>query len=206
MFDLDLQVDLKLIENTQYKRIVGIDEVGRGSWAGPVAVGAYVIDSTTKMLNGINDSKKVKPAKRSELSKELSNDKHSIHLGDLDSINKIGIGKTITNLIGDIVDEYNSDETFFLIDGQFARNFGRNTLKIIRGDAIYYSVAAASILAKVYRDNLMRTLHFEYQNYGFNTNVGYPTFKHLAALKKLGITKLHRTSYKPILKIISKRI
>jgi len=199
---LNLDKDLYYIKQEAYSQVIGIDEVGRGSWAGPVAVGAYILDLNTPHIEGINDSKMLKVSKRETLSQSLSLHKHSLHLGDVKSINNLGIGKTITNLICEIIEKYNSADTFFIIDGQFAINFGKNTTKVIRGDSTYYSVAAASILAKVFRDQLMRILDMEYPNYGFETNVGYPTKEHMKALQDFGPTSIHRKSFKPIQQFI----
>ncbi len=195
---LQLDKDFLILKEKGYTKIVGIDEVGRGSWAGPVAVGAYCVDLNTQWINGINDSKQVSLKNREKLVDTLSAHIHSIHLGSVENINKYGIGKSITFLIQEIVEKYNNSDTFFLIDGQFSQDFGTNSLKVIKGDATYYSIAAASILAKVYRDNLMKELHKTYPHYGFLTNVGYPSKSHIQALKIHGPTPIHRTSFTPI--------
>lgn len=195
---LSLDKDFDVLKSRNVARVVGLDEVGRGSWAGPVAVGAYVLDLNTPFVEGVNDSKQVSLINRLNLAQVLSGHEHSIHLGDLESINNFGIGQTITNLIKDIVKKYNASDTFFLIDGQFAESFCENSMKVIKGDATYYSIAAASILAKVFRDNLMKDLHNTFPNYGFITNVGYPSKAHIEALKLHGPTEIHRKSFTPI--------
>jgi len=195
---LQLEKDLLILKEKGYGRVIGIDEVGRGSWAGPVAVGAYCLSLNTPWVEGVNDSKQVSLKNREKLVETLSTHIHSVHLGSVENINKYGIGKSITLLIKEIVEIYNSPDTFFLIDGQFSEDFGTNSLKVIKGDATYYSIAAASILAKVYRDNIMKLLHQTYPNYGFLTNVGYPSKAHIDALKIHGPTQIHRTSFAPI--------
>lgn len=202
---LDFTKDIELLNQFSADLIIGIDEVGRGAWAGPVCIGAFVLDvNSHNLVEGVNDSKQVKKAKREELSLLLGTNKHLILTGDLDSINKYGIGKTITDLIFEAVKELTdyinsiNKRAIFIVDGQFKASFGDNSVKRIKADSTFYSVAAASILAKVYRDNLMSSLHTSYNQYYFNKNKGYPTPEHLNALKLYGVSKLHRTSFRPI--------
>lgn len=204
---LDFSKDIELLNQFNADLVIGIDEVGRGAWAGPVCIGAYVLDiNKHNYLEGINDSKLVKKEKREELCPLLLKEKNLVLTGELDSINTLGIGKTISNLIlnaVNLLNEYarlNNKKAIFIIDGQFTNNFGENTIKRIKADSTYYSVAAASIIAKVYRDNLMNTFHSSYNLYGFDRNKGYPTQFHLSALNMHGVSPLHRTSFKPISK------
>ncbi len=196
--------ELKVLSEGKYSRIVGIDEVGRGCWAGPVAVGAYVFPSFPhphphpEFISGVNDSKLLKLKQREELHSQLSTHSYSVLYGELPEINELGIGKTLHLVISRLIDIYNNPETLFLIDGQFAHDFGANTLKVVDGDALYYTIAAASILAKVERDRLMAELDKHYLGYGFAQHKGYGTKLHQAALAKLGPSALHRKSYKPI--------
>lgn len=182
-----------------YKYIYGIDEAGRGSWAGPVAVGAYRFDLNTKVLEGIKDSKLLIPQKRKILFNQLYSSENSIiEFGEVELINKIGIGNTITTLIQKIINETFSDDTFYIIDGIFSKEFVINSKKIIKGDLLHYSISCASILAKVKRDELMTELALEFPEYGFDLHKGYGTKKHQEALKNYGISKIHRINYKPI--------
>lgn len=202
---LDFSKDIELLNKFNSDLIIGIDEVGRGAWAGPVCIGAFVLDlSNHNLISGINDSKLVKKEKREELCGLLQNNKYMVLTGELDSINQFGIGLTITNLITKAVQELNkyvaeqNKRALFIIDGQFKATFGDNSVKRIKADSTFYSVAAASILAKVYRDNLMTQLHSSYNQYAFNKNKGYPTPEHLNALNKFGVSQIHRRSFKPI--------
>jgi len=202
---LDFSRDLELLKQYNADLIIGIDEVGRGAWAGPVCIGAFVLDMNNhSLLKGINDSKQVKKANREILSELLASNKHLVLTGELESINNLGIGRTITNLIFRAVEELNAyvnsinRKAVFIIDGQFKASFGDNSTKKIKADSTFYSVAAASILAKVFRDNLMNELHSSYNQYAFYKNKGYPTPEHLNALKVYGVSKIHRTSFKPI--------
>ncbi len=146
--------------------------------------------------------------KRENKYKFLCNDKYFVKFGEVEEINSVGIGKTIERLISNIVEEVNDvyRRNHIVIDGQFRKNFGENTIKRIKADSTYYSVAAASILAKVERDRLMKNLHATFPNYGFNTNVGYPTQKHIKALELYGPTLIHRSSFSPIGKMLDKII
>jgi len=195
---LSPKFELELISSQEYTRVVGIDEVGRGCWAGPVAVGAYVFEVTSKKVKRVIDSKMLNKLQREEAHAKLSQHEYLVSYGELEDINSVGVGKTIEHLIQEIIQKFNNSKTFFLIDGQFAANFGKNSKKFIRGDSTFYSIAAASILAKVERDRLMEKLDLEYPEYGFARHKGYGTKAHREALARLGVCNLHRTSYIPI--------
>ena len=115
-----------------------------------------------------------------------------------DRINIVGIGKTVESLIHIIVEEYSAEDTYFLIDGHFPTLTQNNSLQVIKGDTLHYSISCASIIAKVYRDKLMYALDSTYPYYNFIKNVGYGTATHIDAIRKYGITPLHRLSFKPI--------
>src|SRR5690606_421319 len=142
---LNPKFELDMVSNGDFECIVGIDEVGRGSWAGPVAVGAYIYTIDCRQCRGINDSKLLTLEKRESAYKRLSRHRYLVKYGDIEEINKAGIGKTIERLVADLVSEINllHPKSFFVIDGQFAKSFGKNTMKTIQADSTYYSVAAA---------------------------------------------------------------
>lgn len=193
----EFEIDF-LHEDNKYTRIIGIDEVGRGCWAGPVAVGAFMYDLTSDFIVGVTDSKKLNPNKRNLLHTQLFEQKYEISYGDVDMIDKYGIGKTIEKLILRLVNKYNDGYTLFLIDGRFSQNFGNNSKTVIRGDSQFYSIAAASILAKVERDSLMTRMENKYTGYRFDMHKGYGTKLHMDALCRLGVSTIHRKSYKPV--------
>ncbi len=193
----------ELLSTGMYTRIIGIDEVGRGCWAGPVAVGAYIYEFDSKPVKKVTDSKQLTKDERSEVYSFLSTHKYSVLFGGLKEINSIGIGKTVEHLITEVIEKYDDSHTYFLIDGQFSKDFSENSLKKIRGDSTFYSVAAASILAKVERDRLMQRLDLEFPNYGFAKHKGYGTKEHRFAIHKFGICSLHRTSYVPIKNLLA---
>lgn len=158
---------------------------------------AFVYRLEDKKRRGVADSKLLNRTAREDLYSKLEKSKFHIFEGSVERINKVGIGKTIEEIIKEIVAWYSKD-TFFLIDGQFAVDFGERSLKIIKGDMLHYSIACASNIAKVYRDRVMHGLHSKYPEYMFINNVGYPTLEHRKALNKVGPTTIHRKSFKPI--------
>ncbi len=196
------EFETKLIKNNGFRRIIGIDEAGRGCWAGPVAVGIYIYDLETEYVEGVADSKKLKLQERNRIHQLLKDHNYEVVFGSIEQIDTIGVGKTIEFIIEQIVDKYAACDTYFIIDGQFSKNFGFNTVKEIKADDRYYSVAAASILAKVERDLLLNELEKEYPEYGFGTHKGYGTKKHREALSKFGVSQIHRRSYIPIKKLL----
>jgi len=181
-----------------FKNIIGIDEVGRGAFAGPVVVGAYIYTQNSKIIPGITDSKKVTKKNRELISGLIHSGDSIIKIGEVDLINKIGIGKTVESLIHTILEEYSSEDTYFLLDGHFPTLKQKNSLQVLKGDSLHYSISCASIVAKVYRDKLMHDFDSSYPHYNFVKNVGYGTATHIDAIKKYGITPLHRLSFKPI--------
>lgn len=181
-----------------FKNIIGIDEVGRGAFAGPVVVGAFFYTKGSQIIPGATDSKKVSKKNRESIAELISSDESIIKIGEVDLINKIGIGKTVESLIQTILEEYSSEDTYFLIDGHFPTLKQQNSLQVLKGDSLHYSISCASIVAKVYRDKLMHDFESTYPDYNFIKNVGYGTATHIDAIKKHGITPLHRLSFKPI--------
>ena len=139
-----------------YKYIIGIDEAGRGAWAGPVTVGGYMFSINSKIISGVKDSKLLSSKKRTELYQEIFKPVTSfLEFGDVDQINESGITNTITTLIKNIISKTYRDDIYYLIDGIFKESFTQNCTKIIKGDLLHYSISCASILAKVSRDKVM---------------------------------------------------
>lgn len=182
-----------------YKYIIGIDEAGRGAWAGPVAVGGYMFSINSNEVSGVKDSKLLSSKQRTDLYKEIFKPICSfVEFGEVDQINEFGISNTITTLIKNIISKNFREDTYYLIDGIFKEKFTPNSAKIIKGDLLHYSISCASIIAKVSRDRVMIDLSKQFPNYSFDLNKGYGTQKHQDALKIYGITKIHRINYKPI--------
>lgn len=201
------------IEKSIDKVVVGIDEAGRGPWAGPVVAGAVVFHSgknvCQKLLSSLDDSKKLSAKKREELYTILFEEKEK---GNLD----IGIGLASAQEIDDInilqatfmamdraAKALSSKPEHAIIDGNLIpKKFSCACQPVIKGDSKSLSISAASIVAKVYRDRLMKEIGHKHPEYGFDSNSGYGTKKHIEALKKYGITQFHRKSYKPIKEIL----
>lgn len=193
---LTAQKERVIFSSNKFERIVGIDEAGRGCLAGPVCIGAFVLDPNHSDLDFINDSKKLSFKLRSKLFNELSKYSHKVILVDNSEIDNLGIARVIENAISKIVAEFHDGKTLFLIDGVFKKDFGNFSKKIIKGDSIYYSIAAASILAKHTRDLFMINLSKSYPNFLFSEHKGYGTKKHIHEIQKFGYTDIHRKSFK----------
>jgi ribonuclease HII len=198
---MNAALELELL-NAGYDCVVGIDEAGRGAWAGPVSVGYYTYRLGCQHLEGVDDSKQVPAKRRALLFSELSNhDQCGCLLADNDIVDSKGIAVAIEDLIAEIIqitttfNQIPPQKAFILIDGRFKRKFGEHTRQVIGGDAAHYSIAAASILAKVSRDNLMYDLDLLYPDYKFRSHVGYGTRQHIAAIREFGLSKIHRKSY-----------
>lgn len=180
--------------------IFGMDEVGRGSFAGPLVASCVYFEKEHKWFKEINDSKLLTAKKRNELAKLiLENSLYFIEEIGVDVINKIGIGKAnkliFEHLITKIKNKFKDKNIYFLIDGNNLDFKFQNIEFIISGDSKHVSIAAASIIAKVHRDNLMTKLDTKYPGYYFLENKGYGTKMHRDALKKIGLSSIHRTSF-----------
>lgn len=204
----DFEEEKKLWKK-DFKYVIGVDEVGRGAFAGPVTVAAVVFESESVEINslGINDSKLLTPLKRQKLSKPIKDRciAYSIVTIGVSTINKIGIGKA-TNMafrksIDDVISKLKAKEekVYLLADGFHIKHIKQIGLKnqkaIIKGDRKSISIAAASIIAKVHRDNLMKKLSKKYPQYGFAKHKGYGTKFHQEAIKKHGLSRVHRKSF-----------
>lgn len=177
--------------------IAGIDEVGRGALAGPVVVGVVIIKDQC-CCGGIKDSKQLSKSKRKILSDMIWDSHHcSIGMASNAEIDSIGLNPAILLAINRALEMLMPVPTMLLMDGNYKFSFSIPSLDIIGGDRISISIAAASIIAKVYRDELMINLSQTYPNYLWNKNVGYGTADHLNAIKTHGLSKHHRASFIP---------
>jgi len=184
---------------TQGKNYVaGLDEVGRGCFAGPVVAAAVILPVNFKETDKINDSKKLSPKVRKELESIIKKYAISYAIAEISVsvINAVGIGNAVQMAFVNAVAKLQVKPDQILIDAFFIHALSKkNQTPIIHGDAISISIAAASILAKVYRDELMMDLHLKYDKYDFLTNKGYGTKKHRDAIYTYGLCELHRTSF-----------
>jgi len=190
-------------ENNFSLPIAGIDEVGRGPLAGPVIAAAVILDRKN-IPEGINDSKKIPKAKRILLAEKIKeNSIYAYGAASEIEIDEINILQASLLAMKRASDRLSVVPKTKLIDGNFKPDIKNNTISIIKGDSKSVSIAAASILAKVYRDEIMLKYSKRFPEYGFQTNSGYGTKEHLSALKNYGITPIHRKSFKPVHNILN---
>ena len=182
-----------------YTNVVGIDEVGRGPLAGPVVAAAVILPGKLK-LAGLNDSKVVPEVKRAELARQIRKGALAWSIGvagvgEIESLNILGATKLAMTRA---VEGLGVKPCYLLIDAVKLANLPIPQQGIVNGDALSASIAAASILAKVYRDGLMEDLHNHYPYYNFASNKGYLTTEHAQALKMYGPCPDHRVSFAQI--------
>ena len=183
--------------------IIGVDEVGRGPLAGPVISAAIVLNKE-KIPEGINDSKKLSKKKREVINEELiSQHKFAIGIASVEEIDKINILQASLLAMKRAVLNLNIKPQTILVDGNKLPDLEYNMYPIIKGDSKSISIAAASIIAKVYRDKLMQDLSIQYPGYYWEKNSGYGTKQHLLALDNLGVTPIHRKSFAPIYNMLN---
>jgi ribonuclease HII len=182
-----------------HARIIGVDEVGRGPLAGPVVAAAVWLDPEN-IPGGLNDSKKVPLKLRNALAELLPQIADvSIGQASVQEIDELNILRASHLAMERAVAGLNIGADFALVDGNLIpRDLTVPARAVIKGDAISQSIAAASIVAKVRRDQLMLSLAQQYPGYGWEKNQGYPTKAHRDALQNLGVTPHHRRSFKPV--------
>ena len=186
-------------EKQHLGRVAGVDEVGYGAWAGPVFTCACVLDPlklSDFLLNELNDSKKLSIKKRELLFEELIASpgvQYALGFSTPQEIDEINVLKAMQRAVSGL-----EGLKTVLVDGKNKPFLNISVVTIIDGDEKSYSIAAASIIAKVTRDRVMRELHAQYPHYGWDKNVGYGTKLHQEGLKMFGVTLEHRKSYKPI--------
>ena len=189
-----------------YKTIAGVDEVGRGCWAGPV-VAACVIFPKDYKNDQFKDSKTLSAKKRQELAKVIRKNALAIGIDYCTSkrIDETNIKAATIEAMYKAIDRMQVKPKCVLVDAEKLKNKNYHTVSIVKGDALSQTIAAASIIAKVYRDQICQYLHQIYPQYGFDKHKGYGTKLHIDALKKYGpIKNVHRFSFKPIKLFISK--
>lgn len=178
--------------------VAGVDEAGRGPWAGPVVAAAVILDPT-KIPASIDDSKALDEEARAFLFNRIM--KHAevgVGIADVERIDRDNILNATLWAMTVAVAALPTKPRLVLIDGNRAPRMGIETRTIVKGDAKCLSIAAASIIAKVTRDRLMIAHARDYPGYGFERHKGYGTPEHQAAIAKLGVCELHRRSFKPV--------
>jgi ribonuclease HII len=181
----------------------GVDEVGRGCLAGPVVSSAVILKETIN-LSLLKDSKKISFNKRIEIAKHIKlNSTYAIGMASVEEILSLNILQASLLSMQRAIDQLLIKPELILIDGNFAPKGLKNFKTIINGDEKVKSISAASIIAKVYRDQLMIKLSEKFRNYAWERNFGYGTKAHIEGLKKFGVTSHHRKGFKPIHKMLS---
>ena len=194
-------IELKKIDKEFFdkgvKYIAGIDEAGRGPLAGPVVVASVILPQDS-MIEGINDSKKVSEAKREKLYDIIINEAISYGVGIIyqDEIDEINILQATKKGLTDAIKQMEIKPNIIMVDALSGIDtLGIPYKSIIKGDAKCYSIAAASIIAKVTRDRIMREWDKVYHEYGFGSHKGYGTAKHIAAIREFGPCPIHRRTF-----------
>jgi ribonuclease HII len=175
----------------------GCDEAGRGCLAGPVVAAAVILPKNFKHPV-LNDSKKLTPKQRTLLRDEIINSAlaWSVAFVDNEEIDELNILRASIKAMHIAIEGLQKEPQFLLIDGnRFYPYKSINHCTVIRGDSIYFSIAAASVLAKTSRDEYMDRIYAEFPQYGWDKNKGYPTSYHRAAIREYGITPYHRRSF-----------
>lgn len=180
--------------------LAGVDEVGRGPLAGPIVAAAVILNLDVldeDLILEINDSKKITAKKREELSKIIMEKAicYNIELMEHNKIDIDGIGICNQAVLKNAAINLKIKPDFVVSDGYAIKNIGVNNSFAIKGDSKSASIACASIIAKVYRDNLMKKYAEEYPNYHFENNSGYGSKEHIEAIKKFGASPIHRMSF-----------
>lgn len=181
-----------------FQVVCGVDEVGRGCFAGPVVVGAVVFPPNCSLISGIADSKLLSAKKREELNKKIKELALCWAIAEIEVsvINEVGIGKATQLAFKKAVESLSIPADFVIIDAFYIQNYDlKKQMAVKGGDKLSASIAAASIIAKVYRDELMYKLDSNYPGYGFASHKGYGTKFHQDALREKGLSEIHRRSF-----------
>lgn len=194
--------------------VAGIDEVGCGPWAGPVVASAVILDQKRfpiELLEIIHDSKKVSPKKRKMIYQELQRLKGdscfiSWAKASVEEVDTLNIRRAALLAMQRAVDVLEVKPQVALVDGNICPPLECHVKTLVKGDTLSYSIAAASIVAKVIRDEIMERLSEEYPHYGWERNAGYGTAEHQRAISAYGITPYHRVSFAPIARHIKQTI
>ena len=184
-----------------FRFIAGVDEVGRGALAGAVVAAACILDLSKPLPAGLNDSKKLSEKNRLRIDAEVRATAVAFAIAQIEAveIDRINILQATKKAMRLAIENLAPPADFLLVDAVQLKEISLPQKAIIHGDAISASIAAASIIAKTYRDNLMKKLNETYPVYGFARHVGYGTKAHFAALKIHGACAIHRKSFRGVL-------
>jgi len=186
-------------------RVAGIDEAGRGPWAGPVVAAAVVLDParlSPEMLGGLDDSKKLaKPVRQLMYDMVTASAVTAVGIAGVEEIDRLNVLEATMLAMRRAFDALSLPVPCAIVDGNRAPELGCRTYCLVGGDGSSLSVAAASVVAKVTRDRIMAGLASEYPGYGWEHNAGYGTREHADALSRLGVTPHHRRSFAPVARL-----
>ncbi len=193
------QLFLNGTENRQRYLVAGVDEAGRGPLAGAVVAAAVILDPD-QPVDGLNDSKALTAERREELAGQIKERAVAWHVADASvaEIDQINILHASMLAMARAIEGLRTPPQHCLIDGNRCPLTDFNCQAVVKGDALVKEIAAASILAKVARDQSMLEMHKLYPQYGFDSHKGYPTKQHLAALQQHGVLDIHRRSFGPV--------
>ena len=191
------------LEVNETDLVAGVDEVGRGPLAGPVVAAAVILDPK-KPIDGLCDSKKMSANRRLEMSDKIKSNSLAWSLGraEVKEIDEINILQASLLAMKRAIELLNIEPDIVLVDGNYTPSINFKKKAIVKGDSLVPVISAASIIAKVERDNEMIALDKIYPGYGFSSHKGYPTKQHIESLKKLGITDIHRITFSPVSKFL----
>jgi ribonuclease HII len=183
-----------------FKYIAGVDEVGRGCLAGAVVAAAVILDLSKPLPADLNDSKKLSEKKRRQIEAEIRETALAFSIAQIEAeeIDRINILQATKKAMRIAVENLQPKADFLLVDAIQLKEIPLPQKAIIKGDATSASIAAASIIAKTYRDNLMRELDKIYPAYGFAKHVGYGTKTHFEAIRQHGACPLHRKTFRGV--------
>lgn len=180
-----------------FRLIAGVDEVGRGCLAGPVVAAACILDRDNPVPAHLNDSKKLTARQREAIGRDLRKDAVAFGIGvvEAEEIDEINILEATKKAMSLAIEALDPSPEYLLIDALQLKSIDLPQKALIKGDSISFSIAAASVIAKTYRDGLMRRYHDEFPQYGFASHKGYGSAMHFAALQRFGPCRLHRLTF-----------
>lgn len=191
--------DYSFINDTDL--LAGVDEVGRGPLAGPVVAAAVILDPN-KPITGLIDSKKLSQKKREFLAEEIKSKALAWSLGraEVEEIDELNILQASLLAMKRAIESLQTEPDMVVVDGLYTPEVVYKKEAIIKGDSLIPAISAASIIAKVARDDEMINFDEIYPGYGFSSHKGYPTKQHIESLERLGVTVIHRRSFAPVAK------